>query len=63
MWLKRRSIQILGGIGIGCAIVGGWFALNREYSIAIPLWVVAIIIIMIQKKKKTGLHSLTKKKM
>ncbi|MFQ5940495.1 MAG: hypothetical protein ACE5KA_02195 [Nitrososphaerales archaeon] len=49
--MNRRTIQILGGIGIGCAIAGGWFALNRNYVIAIPLWVVAAVVIMIQKKR------------
>ncbi|MEE8132395.1 MAG: hypothetical protein V3T40_02345 [Nitrososphaerales archaeon] len=50
--MKRRSIQIIGGIGIACAIAGGWFALNRNYLIAIPLWVAAAAIIMVQKKKR-----------
>ncbi|MEM2760422.1 MAG: hypothetical protein QXU32_10440 [Nitrososphaerales archaeon] len=50
--MKRRTIQILGAIGIGCAIAGGWFALSRDYLIAIPLWIIAGAIIMVQKRKR-----------
>jgi hypothetical protein len=50
--VKRRSVQVLGAVGIGCAIVGGWFALNRDYLIAIPLWLVAGAVIVIQKKMR-----------
>lgn len=50
--MNRRTNQILGGIGIGCAMAGGWFALNRDYLIAIPLWVIAGAVIMVQKKKR-----------
>lgn len=50
--MKRRSVQVLGAVGIGCAIVGGWFALNRDYLIAIPLWLVAGAVIAIQKKMR-----------
>ena len=50
--MNRRAIQVLGAIGIGCAIVGGWFALNHDYLIAAPLWLIAGVVIMVQKRKR-----------
>ena len=51
--MKKRTKQILGVTGIVCAIAGGLFTFMGNILIAIPLWLIAGAIIMVQKKKRT----------
>jgi len=46
-----RSAQVLGIVGASSVIAGGWFWLTQEYWLAIPLWLVGVIIILARKRR------------